>query len=111
MEENSRLGEISKAGFFYPPRDKGKDSRKKEDQSVEKPRKYHNYTPLRVSLMDVYREICNTEKIPPPHPIKHKRRRSRTEYCEYHRIYVMPGHLRLVSLAFFFVFNRFYALS
>ncbi|XP_015965471.1 uncharacterized protein LOC107489219 [Arachis duranensis] len=38
--------------------------------------------------MDVYREIYNTEKIPPPHPIKHKRGGgNRTEYCEYHQIY------------------------
>ncbi|XP_057747109.1 uncharacterized protein LOC130966340 [Arachis stenosperma] len=90
MEENSRLGETSKAGFSYPPRDKDKDSREKEDQSIEKPRKYHNYTPLRVSLVDVYREICNTEKIPPSRPIKHKRGGSKTEYCEYHRIYGYP---------------------
>ncbi|XP_057758223.1 uncharacterized protein LOC130978188 [Arachis stenosperma] len=89
MEENSRLGETSKTGHSYPPRDKDKESRKKEDQPTEKPRKYHNYTPLRVSLVDVYREICNSENIPPPHPIKHKRGGSRTEYCKYHRIY---GH-------------------
>ncbi|XP_057719652.1 uncharacterized protein LOC130934079 [Arachis stenosperma] len=65
MEENSRLGETSKTGLSYPPRDKEKESRKKEDQPTKKPRKYHNYTPLRVSLVDVYREVCNTEKIPP----------------------------------------------
>ncbi|XP_016178168.1 uncharacterized protein LOC107620535 [Arachis ipaensis] len=90
MEENSRLGETLKSGFSYPPRDKDKESRKKEDQPNEKPRKYYNYTPLWVSLVDDYREICNTEKILPPRPIKHKKGGSRTEYCEYHRIY---GHL------------------
>ncbi|XP_057734466.1 uncharacterized protein LOC130949874 [Arachis stenosperma] len=89
MEKNSRLGDNSKTGFSYPPRDKGKESRKKEDQPTKKPRKYHNYTPLRVSLVDVYRDICNIEKIPPPRSIKHKRGGSRMEYCEYHRIY---GH-------------------
>ncbi|XP_016185893.1 uncharacterized protein LOC107627572 [Arachis ipaensis] len=89
MEENSRLEKTSKSIFSYPPRDKDKEYRKKEDQPTKKPRKYHNYTPLRVSLVDVYREICNTEKIPPPRPIKHKRGGSRTEYCEYYRIY---GH-------------------
>ncbi|XP_057747722.1 uncharacterized protein LOC130966920 [Arachis stenosperma] len=89
MEENSQLGDSSKVGFSYPPRDKDKESRKKEDQTTEKPRKYHNYTPLRVSLVHVYREICNTEKIPPPRPIKHKWGGSRIEHCEYHRIY---GH-------------------
>nr|XP_025617038.1 uncharacterized protein LOC112709366 [Arachis hypogaea] len=46
MEENSRLGETSKAGFPYPFRDKDKEPRKKEDQSIEKPMKYDNYTPL-----------------------------------------------------------------
>ncbi|XP_057741317.1 uncharacterized protein LOC130959870 [Arachis stenosperma] len=73
MEENSRLRDGSKAGSSYPSPDKDKKSRKKEDQSTEKPRKYHNYTPLRVSLVDVYREIYITEKIPPPRPIKPKR--------------------------------------
>ncbi|XP_057757849.1 uncharacterized protein LOC130976910 [Arachis stenosperma] len=72
MEENFGLGETSKAEFSYPPWDKDNESKKKEDQSTEKPRKYHNYTPLRVSLVNVYREICNNEKIPPPRPIKHK---------------------------------------
>ncbi|XP_025702583.1 uncharacterized protein [Arachis hypogaea] len=46
MEENSRLGETSKTGLSYSPRDKDKESRKKEDQPTETPRKYHNYTPL-----------------------------------------------------------------
>ncbi|XP_057746912.1 uncharacterized protein LOC130966160 [Arachis stenosperma] len=32
MEENSRLGDNSKTGFSYPPWDKEKESRKKEDQ-------------------------------------------------------------------------------
>ncbi|XP_057755651.1 uncharacterized protein LOC130974822 [Arachis stenosperma] len=90
MEENSRLGETLKIGFSYQPWDKDKESRKKEDQFAEKPRKYYNYTPLQVSLVDVYREICNTEKIPPPRSIKHKRGGSRTEYCKYHRIYGHP---------------------
>ncbi|XP_057747487.1 uncharacterized protein LOC130966682 [Arachis stenosperma] len=89
MEENSRLGETSKARFSYPPRDNDKESRKKEDQPTKKSRKYHNYTPLWVSLVDVYQEICNTENISPPRPIKHKRGGSWTEYSEYHRIY---GH-------------------
>ncbi|XP_057760612.1 uncharacterized protein LOC130980986 [Arachis stenosperma] len=89
MEENSRLRETSKTKFSYLSRDKDKESRKKEDQLTEKPRKYHNYTPLQVSLVDVYQEICNTEKISPPRPIKHKRRGSQQEYCEYHQIY---GH-------------------
>ncbi|XP_025670175.1 uncharacterized protein [Arachis hypogaea] len=53
MEENSRIGKTSKTGFSYPSRDRDKEPRKKEDQPTEKPRKYHNYTPLRVSLVDV----------------------------------------------------------
>ncbi|XP_015969739.1 uncharacterized protein LOC107493162 [Arachis duranensis] len=89
MQKNSRRGDSSKTGFFYPPWDKEKEFRKKEDQPTEKPRKYHNYTPLRVSLAVVYKEICNTEKITPPRPIKHKRGGSQTEYCDYHQIY---GH-------------------
>ncbi|KAL4389972.1 hypothetical protein AHAS_Ahas03G0098500 [Arachis hypogaea] len=46
MEENSRLGEISKTEHSYSSRDKDKESKKKEDQHREKPRKYHNYTPF-----------------------------------------------------------------
>ncbi|RTK65326.1 hypothetical protein DRJ81_15800, partial [Enterococcus faecalis] len=46
MEENSRLGETSKSGHSYSSRDKDKESKKKEDQHGEKPRKYHNYTPF-----------------------------------------------------------------
>ncbi|KAL4381919.1 hypothetical protein AHAS_Ahas04G0181600 [Arachis hypogaea] len=49
MEENSRLGEISKTEHSYSSRDKDKESKKKEDQHREKPRKYHNYTPSGVS--------------------------------------------------------------
>ncbi|XP_016168272.1 uncharacterized protein LOC107610784 [Arachis ipaensis] len=32
-------------------------------------------------------EICHTEKLPPPHPIKNKKGGSHTEYCEYHKLY------------------------
>ncbi|KAL4276691.1 hypothetical protein AHAS_Ahas20G0232500 [Arachis hypogaea] len=91
MEENSQLGETSKSGFSYSSRDKDKESKKKEDQHGEKPKKYNNYPPLQVSLVDVFREVCHTEKIPPPRPIKSKKGgENRTEYCEYHRIYGHP---------------------
>ncbi|QHO15152.1 uncharacterized protein DS421_10g292450 [Arachis hypogaea] len=91
MEENSRLSEpLFRSNLpYYPSRDKEKEPKKKEEQSVKKPRKYHNYTPLRVSLVDVYREVCHMEKLPPSHPIKHKKAGSRTEYYEYHKLY---GH-------------------
>ncbi|XP_072065654.1 uncharacterized protein [Arachis hypogaea] len=85
MEENSRLGEASKFGFTY--RDKDKESKKKEDRTGEKIKKYHNYTPLWVSLVDIYKEVCNTEKIPPARPLKGKRGGgNRNEYYEYHRV-------------------------
>ncbi|XP_057734257.1 uncharacterized protein LOC130949602 [Arachis stenosperma] len=78
MEENSRLGETSKSKFSYSSRDKDKESKKKKDQYGEKPKKYNNYTPLRVSLVDVYREVCK------------KGGGNQTEYCEYHQIYGHP---------------------
>ena len=85
MEENSRHGEASRFGSAY--RDKDKESKKKEDRSGEKIKKYHNYTPLRVSLVDIYKEVCHTEKIPPARPLKGKRGGgNRNEYCEYHRV-------------------------
>ncbi|XP_016165057.1 uncharacterized protein LOC107607642 [Arachis ipaensis] len=88
IEENSRLREPFLGPTLpYQPREKEKEPKKKEEQNLEKPRRYHNYTPLRVSLVDVYREICHTEKLPPPRPIKHKKTRSWIEYCEYHKLY------------------------
>ncbi|XP_016207289.1 uncharacterized protein LOC107647755 [Arachis ipaensis] len=67
MEKNFRLRvPPSRPNLPYQPRDKEREPRKKEEQSIEKPRKYHNYTPLRVSLVDVYRGICHTKKLPPP---------------------------------------------
>ncbi|QHO02120.1 Putative gag protein [Arachis hypogaea] len=33
------------------------------------------------------RKICHIEKLPLPCPIKHKKAGSRTEYCEYHKLY------------------------
>ncbi|XP_016173833.1 uncharacterized protein LOC107616385 [Arachis ipaensis] len=90
MEVNSQLSEpLSRFGLPYRPRKKEKEAKKKEEYNSEKPRRYHNYTSLRVSLVDVYREICHTEKLPPPRPIKHKKTRSRVEYSEYHKLY---GH-------------------
>ncbi|XP_057734366.1 uncharacterized protein LOC130949741 [Arachis stenosperma] len=85
MEENARLGEASRSGFSS--RDKDKESKKKEDRHGNKIKNYHNYTPLRVSLVDIYREICHTEKIPPARPLKGRRGGgNRIEYCEYHRV-------------------------
>ncbi|RTK65345.1 hypothetical protein DRJ81_15775, partial [Enterococcus faecalis] len=66
-----------------------REARKKEELGLERPRKYHSYTPLKTSIVDVYREICNTERLPPPRPIKNKKGGSRSDYCEYHKIY---GH-------------------
>ncbi|XP_057761514.1 uncharacterized protein LOC130981815 [Arachis stenosperma] len=83
MEENSRPGEASKFGSAY----QDKESKKKKDRSGEKIKKYHNYTLFRVSLIDVYKEVCHTEKIPPARPLKGKRGGgNRNEYCEYHRV-------------------------
>ncbi|XP_015947504.1 uncharacterized protein LOC107494930 [Arachis duranensis] len=85
MKENSRLGETSKFRLSYSSHDKDKESKKKEDQHGEKIKKYHNYTPLRVSL------VCQTKKIPPPRPLKSKKGwGDRIEYCEYHQIYGHP---------------------
>ncbi|XP_057755630.1 uncharacterized protein LOC130974797 [Arachis stenosperma] len=67
MEEKTRLREPNwRLGNPHIAREKEKEPKKKEEYNSEKPRWYHNYTPLRVSLVDVYREICHTEKPPPP---------------------------------------------
>ncbi|XP_057730525.1 uncharacterized protein LOC130945845 [Arachis stenosperma] len=90
IEENARLREPNfRQTHPYQTREKEKEPKKKEEYNSEKSRSYHNYTLLRVSLVDVYREICHTEKLPPPRPIKNKKGGSCTEYCEYHNLY---GH-------------------
>ena len=74
-----------KIGASY--RDRDKESKRKEDRQGEKIKKYHNYTPLRASLVEIYKEVCHTEKIPPARPLKGKRGGgNRKEYCEYHRV-------------------------
>ncbi|XP_072090574.1 uncharacterized protein [Arachis hypogaea] len=57
---------------------------------MEKPRRYLSYTPLKVSLVNVYREICHPERLLPPRPIKNKKGGSRSDYCEYHKMYGHP---------------------
>ncbi|XP_025647940.1 uncharacterized protein [Arachis hypogaea] len=90
MEENARLREPSwRLGQPHSTRENEWESKKKEELEPERPRRYHSYTPLRVSLVDIYRKICHTEKLPPPRPIRNKKRESRNEYCEYHKLY---GH-------------------
>ncbi len=90
MEETSQLRDSSRKESTYPLRDRDREQKKKEEPNSDKPRKYHSYTPLRVSLVDIYREVCHTERIPPPRPLKHKKAgRDRSEYCEYHKLY---GH-------------------
>ncbi|XP_016200294.1 uncharacterized protein LOC107641311 [Arachis ipaensis] len=91
MEENSRLREpLARPNLPYQAGEKDKEPKRKEEQSTEKPWKYHNYTPLRVSLVDVYQEVCHTEKLsPPPTSDQTQKGGCRIEYCEYHKLY---GH-------------------
>ncbi|XP_015943634.1 uncharacterized protein LOC107468787 [Arachis duranensis] len=90
MEENTRLREPSRRpGHSHPSKEKEREPKKKEEVGPKRPRRYHSYTPLQVSLVDIYRKICYTEKLPPPRPIKNKNRGSRSKFCEYHKLY---GH-------------------
>ncbi|XP_015950026.1 uncharacterized protein LOC107474892 [Arachis duranensis] len=90
MEKNARLREPSwRQGPPHSAKEKEREPKKKEEVGPDRPRRYHSYTPLKVSLVDVYREICNTERLPPPRPIKNKKRGSCGNYCEYHKMY---GH-------------------
>ncbi|XP_057739880.1 uncharacterized protein LOC130956979 [Arachis stenosperma] len=73
-EENARLQEPSwRPGHSHLSKEKERKPKKKEEIGVEKPRRYHSYTPLKVSQVDLYREICHTERLPPPRPIKNKK--------------------------------------
>ncbi|XP_016185898.1 uncharacterized protein LOC107627579 [Arachis ipaensis] len=93
MEKNARLREPNwRPGHSHSLEEKEREPKKKEEIGLERPRRYHSYTPLKVSLVDVYREICHTERLPPPRPIKNKKGGgSRDDYCEYHKMY---GHSR-----------------
>ncbi|XP_057745321.1 uncharacterized protein LOC130963190 [Arachis stenosperma] len=91
MEENVRLREPNwRPGHSNSSKEKEREPKKKEEVGLERPRRYHSYTPLRVSLVDVYRKICHTKRLPPPRPIKNKKRGNRGDYCEYHKIYGHP---------------------
>ncbi|XP_015946357.1 uncharacterized protein LOC107471410 [Arachis duranensis] len=73
MEKNARLRESSwRSGHSHSSKEKEREPKKKEEVGLERPRRYHSYTPLRVSLVDVYRKICHIERLPPPGPIKNK---------------------------------------
>ncbi|XP_057725405.1 uncharacterized protein LOC130941056 [Arachis stenosperma] len=90
MEENAKLRDLSwRPGPLPSTKEREREAKRKEELGLERLRKYHSYTPLKVSIVDVYREICNTERLPPPRPIKNKKGGSRSDYCEYHKIY---GH-------------------
>ncbi|XP_057723368.1 uncharacterized protein LOC130939266 [Arachis stenosperma] len=90
MEKNTRLREPSwRQGPLHSAKEKEREPKKKEEVGPNRPRRYHSYTPLKVSLVDVYREICNTERLSPPRPIKNKKRGSRGDYYEFHKMY---GH-------------------
>ncbi|XP_052114335.1 uncharacterized protein LOC127745561 [Arachis duranensis] len=90
MEENARLREPSwRQRPPHSAKEKEREPKKKEEVGPDRPRRYHSYTPLKVSLVDVYREICNTERLSPSRPIKNKKGGSRGDYCEYHKMY---GH-------------------
>ncbi|XP_015962360.1 uncharacterized protein LOC107486329 [Arachis duranensis] len=88
IEKNARLQEPSwRQGPPHSAKEKEREPKKKEEVGLDRPRRYHSYTPLKVSLVDVYREICNTERLPPSRPIKNKKGGSRGDYCEYHKMY------------------------
>ncbi|XP_016192818.1 uncharacterized protein LOC107633732 [Arachis ipaensis] len=87
IEENARLRETSwRPGHSHSSNEREKEPKKKEEVGPERPRRYHSYTPLRVFLVDVYREICHTERLPPPRPIKNKKGGSHGDYCEYQKL-------------------------
>nr|XP_025685028.1 uncharacterized protein LOC112785819 [Arachis hypogaea] len=90
MEENARLQEPGwRPGHSQSSKEKEREPKKKEEFGPERPRRYHSYTPLRVFLVHVYREICHTERLPPARPIKNKGGGGRGDYYDYHKLY---GH-------------------
>nr|XP_025703012.1 uncharacterized protein LOC112803757 [Arachis hypogaea] len=91
MKENAILREPNWwPGHSHLSKEKERESNKKEEIGMKKLRRYHSYTPLKVSLVDVYRKICHTKRLPPPRSIKNKKGGSRSDYCEYHKMYDHP---------------------
>ncbi|XP_020992665.1 uncharacterized protein LOC110278762 [Arachis duranensis] len=74
IEENARLQEPSwRLGHSHLAKEKEREPKKKEEIGVEKPRRYHSNTPLKVFLVDVYRKIRHTERLPPLGPSRTKK--------------------------------------
>ena len=46
--------------------------------------KYHEYTPLNVSLADLFREVGQVERLPKPKTLKTRASTNRSLFCEYH---------------------------
>ncbi|XP_029144876.1 uncharacterized protein [Arachis hypogaea] len=74
MEENAKLLEPSwRLGPPHSAKEKEREPKKKKEVGPDRPRRYHSYTPLKVSLVDVYREICKLKDCRLPDPLKIKR--------------------------------------
>ncbi|MED6191153.1 hypothetical protein PIB30_113381, partial [Stylosanthes scabra] len=82
MEEATRLRNVGPSREFEVK--KNRDARRELDLDYSKARKYHSFTPLRMSLVEVYRDICNVEKLPTPRPIRSRSAGGKSDYCEYH---------------------------
>ncbi|MED6148536.1 hypothetical protein PIB30_054050 [Stylosanthes scabra] len=83
------MSEIQERAEKEPEIKKNKEGRRESDREYSKVRKYHFFTPLRTSLLEVYRDICNVKKLPTPRPIRSKSAGNKSDYCGYHRLYMV----------------------
>ena len=60
------------------------EERQKKEPRAPGVRRFHDYTPLNVSLTDLYREVGQVEKFPKPKAIRVRANTNRSLFCEYH---------------------------
>ncbi|XP_072064597.1 uncharacterized protein [Arachis hypogaea] len=97
-EEVSRVVAANKRQSSYnQPRQQGNGERLKEQTREEAPnkaprtyprvRKFTNYTPLTLPIVEVYQQIAEKGILPKPRPLKDRTGGNKNLYCDYHKGY------------------------
>lgn len=81
---NKKLG-IHQPIRFSPK----KEDRSRKEGKMHRVGKYYEYTPLNISLIDLYKEICQAERLPQPRPQRAQANTNQSPYYEVHNNY---GH-------------------
>ena len=60
------------------------EKRPKKEPRALRVRRFHYYTPLNVSLANLYKEVRQVERFPKPKVIRLRANTNRSLFCEYH---------------------------